>query len=186
MDTIIAAVFRNDADSARAAAELARLPGGPPAIARFYNSPQGHHVPGEPAGAAPPGVETRLAETHAAAGAGAGLAPGLVAGLAAAPVVGPAAPIIGATLGAYVGSLVGAMGGQSAEGEAPAPVRHGGPVVAVVAPGPSEQEAAVRVLAAAGAVQVERATGRIVAGDWVDYDPHSTPVLLLDRTPAAG
>jgi hypothetical protein len=185
MDTIIAGVFLNDADAARAAADLAHLPGGAPAVARFYNSPQSHHVPGEPGGVAPPGVESRRAGTHAARGAGAGIAPGIVAGLAAAPVVGPAGPVIGATLGAYVGSLIGAMQGQSAEVEAPAPVRRGGPVVAVVASTRGEEQAVTRVLAAAGAVQIERASGRIVAGDWVDYDPDSTPVLLLDRTPAA-
>lgn len=184
MDIIIAGVFLNDADSARAAADLARLPGGAPEVARFYNSPQSHHVPGEPGGVAPPGIESRRAGTHAVRGAGAGVAPGIAVGIAAAPVVGPAGPVIGATLGAYVGSLIGAMQGQSAEGGAPAPVRRGGPVVAVVAATHEQEQAAARVFAAAGAVQIERASGRIVAGDWVDYDPDSTPVLLLDRTPA--
>jgi hypothetical protein len=44
-------------------------------------------------------------------------------------------------------------------------------LVAVCAPGSSEQGIAIRILRAHGAADIERTEGNIVAGEWTDFNP---------------
>jgi hypothetical protein len=73
-------------------------------------------------------------------------------------------------------------GAEAGERHNHTPRRRGGPVVAIESDGREAQETAGDILAAAGAVQVEITQGRIVEGEWQDYDPESVPNLVIDRT----
>jgi hypothetical protein len=100
-------------------------------------------------------------------------------------------------VGAYAGSLVGALGnmeekpasakpdeqvvGQVATTDArrdTACVRSSGIFVAVRALAFPKRVAAVNVLRAEGAQDIERADGTWQAGQWIDFDPLKPPLLV--------
>jgi phage tail tape-measure protein len=110
----------------------------------------------------------------AGAGIGAGGAVGAAIGAVATPVLGPIAPITGAAVGAYAGSLMGSMS-QTDEVEEIPDVRQAGMMVAVAIEGSDEEQRALDTLRAEGAFSLERANGQIVNGDWIDFDPLSSP-----------
>ncbi len=102
-------------------------------------------------------------------------------GIAATPLVGPLGPIEGGLLGAYVGSLAGTLS-QTDEAEETPPLRQAGMLVAVSVPDNAHETRAAEVLRALGAHDLERTEGTIANGDWGDFDPLSSP-MLLDKKP---
>jgi hypothetical protein len=139
--------------------------------------------------------------THAHSGALKGAAVGTAVGmgLAASPLMGPAAVVAGAGAGAYAGSLVGALGKMEEKPAAAKPdehvvepaatvapprdtdtafVRSSGIFVAVRAVEFARRVAAVNVLGANGAQDIERADGTWQAGQWIDFDPLKPPLLV--------
>ena len=190
MNTIIAGRFDEQARAEQAMTVLATTGFQRDRIATFFVNPAGRHDlhgttrdPGASAGA-------HHAGAGAAAGAATGAGAGAVVGLATMPVLGPVAALAGAGIGAYIGSLTGALektgdpvraAGEFANSEQSrdeAPARKSGMFVAVGVSSSSEEANAITVLRAEGAVDVERAQGRITQSQWNDFDPLSTPALV--------
>ncbi|MDB5806408.1 MAG: hypothetical protein JWN73_3730 [Betaproteobacteria bacterium] len=162
--------------------------------ASFFVNPRGQHA------LYPIGGDTddSRAAHQAPAGSGAGTAIGGVLGAAlgaaALPVAAPAAVVVGAAVaagvGAYGGSLIGTLNKlgdevppdqkEAAEksAEEHMPPRKAGMLVAVAADASELQDKAADVLRAQGAMDIERSSGEIAGGDWVDFDPLK-PVCLL-------
>ena len=96
-------------------------------------------------------------------------------------------PIVGgAGVGAYVGSLAGAlyiMGRAKARqpGERPPAKERTSGVVLAVNAAPEAEQKIVRMLRAAGGVEVERAQGQWVDGRWEDFNPLAEPELELEN-----
>jgi hypothetical protein len=116
-------------------------------------------------------------------GVAAGGAVGLALGAATSVVTGPVGPIVGGLVGAHVGSLFSFSkmkepGEQEEGGQNVSEPRKPGMLVAVALADSVEELRALEVLRDLGANHLERAEGTIVAGDWVDFDPLSTPVLI--------
>lgn len=120
----------------------------------------------------------------ALSGAAVGSAVGVAVGLVSLPVLGPGAALAGVGAGAYVGSLVGALS-RLGDPEHPdtrdadAAVAEGGPAAAARQPGllvavevrePGRRSAALRIFESHGARDLEAILGRIVDGQWVDFD----------------
>ncbi len=191
MTPIIAGRFEQDAQAHQAVEALQQQGFAEDDVTTFYVNPLGQHGDVEPS----PG--STHAHSGAIKGAAVGAAVGLGVGLVAAPVMGPAAAVVAASAGAYAGSLAGAL--EETEDKptrdevdpvaepiasqptavAVKPVRGAGLVVGVRAPEFAKRVAAVNVLRAAGARDIERADGTWEKGAWVDFDP-SKPPLLVD------
>lgn len=190
MDTIITGNF---IQQTQADAVLARLAGagfGRDRLVSFFVNPPGQHdrQSGAAEGEGTPGAEHAAAGS--AAGATMGAAIGVAVGLATLPVMGPGALIAGVGAGAYGGSLYGALGateeaaasgwmdghGAPAASEQP---RQAGMLVAIAAPGPAEQAEAITILRKAGAIAIERTSGTIASGQWIDFDPLA-PLHLIE------
>lgn len=203
MPTIIAGRFQQQDRARQAVQHLIEAGYRQEKISTFFVNPAGKHGT-YPIGGdrnVSPGAE------DAGSGAGAGVliggTIGAAAGAAASVVLGPAAIVAGAGVGAYVGSLQGALSGmddarQPAEQESNTAVaeddvpristpeetadelrvRTSGMLVAVVATDLDAQEEAISVLRKVGARDLEKSEGKIVNGDWVDFDPLK-PVNLI-------
>lgn len=192
MGRIIAGRFEQQSQAEDAIAAMLEAGFEAGRIASFYVNPAGQHDL-YPLGGdrdKSPGAE----ETGAgrASGMAAGGAIGAALGAATSPVTGPIGPVTGAFVGAHIGSLVGSLEQMKEDGtgvdENPTPVRHAGMLVAVSVPDDTDDAAEgqenriVDVLRSVGAVEVERADGTIVNGDWEDFDPIAPPVVI-ERMP---
>ncbi len=101
-------------------------------------------------------------------------------GVATTPVTGPVGPIVGALVGAHIGSLfsftemkeAGEVEPGSANEVEP---RVAGMMVAVAVATAAEAPRVVDILRQIGADHIERSEGEIRNGDWVDFDPLSSP-----------
>jgi hypothetical protein len=116
-------------------------------------------------------------------GAATGGAIGAAVGTATVPLTGPAGPIVGGLVGAHVGSLFSfskmkEAGEHEEGGRAPVEQRKAGMLVAVAFDDAGDEGRAVDVLRKLGAVQIERARGNIVDGDWADFDPSQPPDIV--------
>jgi hypothetical protein len=116
-------------------------------------------------------------------GAATGGAIGVAVGAVTAPVTGPVGPIVGGLVGAHVGSLFSftkmkEKGEREAGGENQDEPRKPGMVLAVALAEPGDEARALAVLRQQGAHHLERAQGTVEQGDWIDFDPGSTPVLI--------
>jgi hypothetical protein len=197
MTPIIAGRFEQEAQAEAAVAALRRGGFDADDVTVFFVNPAGQHAT-YPIGGdrdALPGAK------HAYSGAlksvAVGTAVGVGVGLAASPVLGPAAVVAGAGVGAYAGSLVGALGNMEekpasakpdeqvvervATTDAPLDTARGrcsGIFVAVRALAFAKRVAAVNVLRAEGAQDIERADGTWQAGQWIDFDPLKPPLLV--------
>jgi hypothetical protein len=97
---------------------------------------------------------------------------------------------VAAGVGAFGGSLIGTLNKLGEEvppdqehaaekaAEEHTPPRRAGMLVAVAADAADLQDKAAEVLRAHGAMDIERSSGEIAGGDWVDFDP-LTPMYLL-------
>lgn len=149
----------------------------------FYLTPPGQRAKFPIGGDEYADPHAKKAPEGQASGAAVGAVAGLVAGGVAAAAVPPLAPVIiaGVTgVGALAGSVAGAVSGAKSAEEAEqapdteAPARHGGLMVAVRVT-PTTEAAVLETLQAAGAQDIERASGEWRDGHWVDFDPSQAP-----------
>lgn len=190
MSRIVAAHFQlqDEVDAARAALVRAGFPDSR-ISAFFVNQPGQHdmHALGGDRDMSPGAKET---PEGIAEGAAVGAAVGAGVGAAAVLVTGPIGPVVGALVGAHVGSLYsfnkmkGAGESEEVEPGEGSPhenlrrPRQPGMLIAVAADSDEEGERALATLRQLGARDLEQAEGRIVNGDWEDFDPLSIPVRV--------
>jgi hypothetical protein len=174
MATILAGRFQLQDEAQAAIAALQDTGFAIGRISSFYVNPPGQHdmhpVGGDRAKS--PGAEDT--GKGAGAGIGTGAALGAAVGAVATPVLGPIAPVTGAAVGAYAGSLMGSMS-QTDEVEETPEVRQAGMMVAVALGNADDEQAVLDTLRRGGAFSLERANGQIIDGDWIDFDPLSSP-----------
>jgi len=178
MANILAARVETQAEAERVIAALRNAGVAAADITSFYLNPPGRH------GEYPLGGDAhhdegskesgKTAGVGAAVGSVAGAAVGAALGSVAGPGVAAVAGVAGASVGAYGGSLAGALTGsragdpQQANVEEPVE-RPAGVMVAVRVE--SSEAAALDVLRAQGALDIERTSGEWRDGAWVDFDP---------------
>jgi hypothetical protein len=184
MSTIIAGRFDAMKQARRALREFARRGFEPSEYACYEDGPPARHR------SFPIGGEAGAEAARAVAGGAIGGAIGGATGLAVGSIAGPLGAAAGAAVGACVGSLAGTMSpigapGKETDAAEPAAERHEGPMVAVCTDRPGTEAAAIAVLGASGAREIERAEGDWRDGGWADYDPAS-PTETLKSTPATG
>jgi hypothetical protein len=165
----------------------------------FFVNPAGQHATYPIGGDRDASPGAKHVYSGALKGAALGTAVGVGVGLAASPLMGPAAVVAGAGAGAYAGSLVGALSKMEEKPAAAKPdehavepaatvaaprdidtasVRSSGIFVAVRAVEFAKRVAAVNVLRAKGAQDIERADGTWRAGQWIDFDPLKPPLFV--------
>jgi hypothetical protein len=160
-------------------------------VTLFFVNPPGQHARYAIGGDVGTDPGARDAPKGAAKGTAIGAVAGAVVGvaifaLASAPVV---VSIIAAGVGAYLGSMIGAMAntrralGRQREHErfVNREARDAGVLVAVHVDA-SNQANASRVLREAGALDIERASGRWTQGRWSDFDPTRAPHIERDTS----
>lgn len=178
MTTIIAGNFQQQDEAQRAIFDLADAGFPLDQTATFFVNPPGQHdlypIGGDENASL--GMENTV--SGSITGAAVGGVVSIAAGLATLPILGPGAVIAAAGVGAYTGSLYGALAGtgdeKSAEAQAlerSAVPRKSGILVAVSAPESAQQDAAIRILRAHGAADIERPEGTISGGGWDDFNP---------------
>ena len=150
----------------------------------YYLTPPGQHAQFPIGGDQYADADTKDAPKTQAKGAAVGAAAGLVAGGVAALVVPPLAPVIiaGVTgVGALAGSVAGAVSGmdsaEESEQDGSPESREGGLMVAVRVT-PTTESAVRETLEAAGAEDIERASGEWRNGHWADLNPTEPPQLI--------
>ena len=187
MSTIIAGHFELQDDAERARRALADAGFDAERISVFYQSQPGQHDM-TPIGGdhiqSPGAKETPVGVLQGSATGG---AVGAAVGAATAPLTGPAGPIVGGLVGAHVGSLFSfskmkEAGESERGGRAPLEQRKAGMLVAVAFDDAGLEARAVDVLGKLGAIQIERARGNIVNGDWADFDAAQAPDIIARST----
>jgi len=199
MTPIIAGRFEQGAQAEAAVAALCHAGFDAADVTTFFVNPAGQHATYLIGGDRDASPGSKHAHTGALTGAAVGTAVGVGVGLAASPLMGPAAVVAGAGAGAYAGSLVGALSKMEEKPAAAKPdeyvvepaatvaaptdtdtasVRSSGIFVAVRAVEFAKRVAAVNVLRAKGAQDIERADGTWQAGQWIDFDPLKPPLLV--------
>jgi hypothetical protein len=177
MTTIIAGRFEQQDEAQQAVVAVQSAGFASDRVTSFYVNPPGQHdlypVGGDRDES--PGAEN--SDKGTATGLGAGGAVGAAIGVAASPVVGPIGALTGALVGAHIGSLMGSLSRTDEARDIP-DMRHSGLLVAVAVNDRNEELRAIDALRAAGGNDLERASGRIVDGDWMDFDPLSAPAYL--------
>jgi len=167
MSTIIAGLFDNIDRGNDAAESLRRHHFAESNVWHFANNPPGQHdqLPLGGDENADPGA--MHGHTGAATGAGA-----VVAGVPGAAV--------GDGVGEHVVSLVGALVMLEGKGSEQCPVRRrAGVMVAAQVDSAAQEQIAILVLNAEGAMHVEKAQGQWSGGRWTDFDPVVEPRLVV-------
>jgi hypothetical protein len=193
MSLIVAGRFTTFAAAERAAQALFEQGFVHEDVTLFFCNPPGQHARHPLGGDVGTDPGARDAPKGAAKGVAIGAVAGAVIGVAifafaSAPVL---VSIIAAGVGAYVGSMIGAVAHtrrsfeQRREYErfVNREARDAGVLVAVHVD-TSNQEDASRVLRNAGALDVERASGRWNQGRWSDFDPTRAPHVERDSSPS--
>lgn len=184
MTTIIAGRF-DEQDAVATAAGALRAAGFPAEhISTFYVAPAGQHARYPMGGDhdKSPGAEETPKGTAADTTTGGVI--GAALGAVSSPLTGPIGAITGGLVGAHIGNLVGALGmmkDEDATTDSPS-VRHAGMMIAVCTPTEHCRQRAIKVLSDLGAHAIESGNGRIVNGDWMDFDP-SVPPHLIEQHP---
>jgi len=183
MSTIIAGGFAVLADAEAAIARLLELGVSREHLCKYRVNPGGEHNALKGGGDRDASPGAKRAQRGAIKGAAIGAAVGLAAGAAATPMLGPAGLAAGIGIGAYTGSLLGSLKEIDTERQPGRDVvRPAETLVAVNADDAccSEDEI-VRVFGECGAIQIERAEGRWIDGEWADFDPVAPPHLIGGR-----
>ncbi|HJU70812.1 MAG TPA: hypothetical protein VJ603_03120 [Paucimonas sp.] len=181
MATIIAGRFQQQTQVQEVISELLRNGFQEQHVSSFYVNPAGQHDLHPIGGDRDQSPGTQESGKGMAAGEAIGGALGAAAGMAAAPLAGPASVIAGVLVGAHAGSLPGTLSHMADADETPLE-RHSGMLVAAEVGNAADEADAIATLRAFGACDIERADGVIENGDWSDFDPLSTPVLV-DQPP---
>jgi hypothetical protein len=203
MATIIAGVFDTTAETLDVETELHAANIAADNISVFALNPPGQHALYPIGGDEDADHGARHAHTGALSGTVIGASAGLGLGAVtmAATGAGPVVAVAAAAAGAYTGSLIGALnklgetaGEKHSPGEKPGDTpeetphagdtRHAGTMIAVNAENAGARTSAVGILQAHGAKQVEQAEGTWRDGEWVDFDPRTTPRLIAAGNPA--
>ena len=170
MENIIAARFQTDEDAKAAAASFTDLVGKDD-LCIFFNNQPGAHDSDKDA--------SSTGDHGAAKGAATGAASGsIVAGTIGTLAGGPAVGAVAAAVGGYTGSLAGTAGGLPDQGEATnrgAHPRQAGMMLAVRISNTGSSSQVIERLRRHGAIDIERAQGKWLNGDWVDFDPATPP-----------
>ena len=191
MTTIITGNFQQQTEAQHALSDLAGAGFAADKATTFFVSSAGQHDLYPIGGDEKESPGTEAAGAGVASGAAVGGVIGAAVGLATLPVLGPGAAVVAAGVGAYAGSLYGGLanlsdkpdlstpsgGGEVSPGNNHA-LRKSGMLVAVCAPASAQQDAAIRILRAHGATDIESPEGTIVAGEWTDFNP-LTPLQLV-------
>ncbi len=176
MTTIIAGMFDTVDKAASAVDRLLEGEFGDKDVYSFANNPPGQHATFPIGGDENEDPGAKHADANAGKGAAVGLGTGAAIGAIAA---GPPGAAVGAGIGAYVGSLVGALNGMEDRGTEEHPVRRpAGTLVAVRIESGQAERTAIETLQMHGAIHVEKAEGVWRDGQWVDFDPVSTPAIV--------
>jgi hypothetical protein len=156
-------------------------------ISSFYVNPPGQHDVLPQGGDRFDSPGTKEVLTGVAIGASGGSLLGAALGVIAIPIGGPFAPVLGAATGAHIGSLIGSVsemkdqGAIEAGGENALMQRKTGMMVAVSVEDAREEVDAIHIFNSFGAIDIETSVGKIVDGDWCDFDPLSTPNLVIQK-----
>lgn len=183
MSIIIAGHFQTQEEADAVSGALLQAGFAQERLSTFYLSQAGQHDMTPIGGdniVSPGAKETPLGVVQ---GATTGGAIGAVVGAATIPVTGPLGPIVGGLVGAHVGSLFSFTkmkeAGEGEEGgRAPIEQRKAGMLVAVAFDEAGDESRAVDLMRRLGAVQIERARGNIVNGDWADFDASIAPDII--------
>ncbi|MDB5936399.1 MAG: hypothetical protein JWQ01_3743 [Massilia sp.] len=183
MSTIIAGHFQLQEEIDRARSELVGAGFRDERISAFFVNQPGQHdmtLIGGDNIQSPGAKETPVGVLE---GTAAGGAVGLAIGAATSMVTGPVGPIVGGLVGAHVGSLYSfhkmKETGESEEGGANyVEPRKPGMLIAVALDDAGQENRVLEVLRDLGAHHIERAEGSVVDGDWIDFDPLSTPAII--------
>lgn len=189
MKTIITGNFQQQGEAQQALSDLAGAGFAADQTTKFFVNPPGQHDLFPIGGDEDESPGTEDAAGGSASGAAVGGAIGVAVGLATLPVLGPGAAVAGVGVGAYAGSLYGALGNTDGKNNPETqaaredlrrsePPRKSGMLVAISAPASAQQDAAIRILRAHGATDIERTEGTFTAGQWSDFNP-LTPVTLV-------
>ena len=183
MSTIVAGHFQLQEEVEHARRELMAAGFPEDHISAFYLNQPGQHdlTPIGGDNLLSPGA--RDSPAGVLAGEVTGGAIGAAVGAVTIPVAGPIGPVVGGLVGAHVGSLFSFSQmkdkGEPEEGaNNVSEPRVAGMVVAVALDAPEEEPRALDVLRSLGSHHIERASGTIENGDWVDFDPNSMPHLI--------
>jgi hypothetical protein len=183
VSTIVAGHFQLQDQADQARLELIKAGFPEDQISIFYLNPPGQHDLYELGGDRDQSPGAEEAPPAVVKGVSGGSLVGAVVGVATEPVTGPLGPILGALVGAHVGSLFSLSkmkeAGEPEDGaENAVEPRKPGMLVAVALSDPADEGRVLDLLHALGAHHIERAQGTIADGDWVDFDPLSTPAPL--------
>jgi hypothetical protein len=158
-------------------------------ISSFYVNPPGQHDLLPQGGDRFDSPGTKEVLTGVAIGASGGSLLGAALGVVAIPIGGPFAPVLGAATGAHIGALIGSVsemkdqGATEIGGENALRQRKTGMMVAVCVEGAREEVDAIDIFNSFGALDIESGVGKIVDGDWCDFDPLTTPHLVAQTFP---
>lgn len=177
MTTIIAGRFEQQDETAEAIIRVESAGFLPDQVTSFYLNPAGQHNLYPIGGDQDESPGAKDSDQGTAAGLGAGGVVGAAVGAAATPVMGPVGAVTGALVGAHVGSLMGSLSKTDDAEEIPV-ARRSGMFVAVAVTNADEEQRAIDALRAGGCSDLERSSGQIVKGDWIDFDPLSTPSFV--------
>ncbi|MBC3808008.1 hypothetical protein H8K52_11690 [Undibacterium seohonense] len=157
-------------------------------ISAFYVNPPGQHDILPQGGDRFDSPGTKEVLTGVAIGASGGGLLGAALGVVAIPIGGPFAPVLATAAGAHIGSLIGSVsemkdkGQPEVGGENASRQRKTGMMVAVYVMDAIEEVEVIQILNSFGALDIETSVGKIVDGDWHDFDPLTTP-HLVKKTP---
>jgi hypothetical protein len=184
MSIIIAAGFAGQEEVAQGVDRLVAAGIGEESVCTFYFNPAGHHDLHPLGGDCDASPSAKSAGGSAIRGAAEGGIAGAAIGVAGMPFGGPLSAILGASVGAYVGSLVGGLSGlkdaddRAVQNDYVAHERKSAMIVAVQVQNAEDELVAIETLRACGGANIERAEGRIVDRDWIDFDPLSAPTAV--------
>lgn len=185
MATIIAGKFdvQSEVDAAISALRSAGFPADH--ISTFYLAPAGQHARYAIGGDHDKSAGAEQTPQGTAAGTTTGGLVGAAIGAVTTPLTGPIGAITGGLVGAHLGNLVGALGTMKddKDPEHEPAIRHAGLMVAVTTPNAQCEQRAIGILREQGAQQMEAGEGRIVNGDWEDFDPSAAPHLIDSSAP---
>lgn len=184
MTHIIAGRFQQQEQVHDVINELKKVAFSESEITSFYLNPPGQHdllALGGDREESPGAKDSGLGSALGIAGGG---VVGAVVGLVSTPAFSILGPALGAAVGAHVGSLVGSVAEMKEKGEPESngknitEQRKSGMMVGVNVIDIGEEQIAIRVMRSFGANHIERSDGKIVKGDWLDFNPIAIPILI--------